>query len=354
MATGPLRRERGDTARGAEPEGAPVARGARALASPRGSAFPAYAWAVLLFNLLVILWGAYVRATGSGAGCGSHWPLCNGEVVPRAPALATVIEFTHRLTSGVALLLVAGLVVGARRVHPRGHLARRAAAWSAFFIVVEALLGAGLVLLEYVADDTRSARGFWVAGHLVNTMFLVAALALAARWAGRAPRRRAPIGASAGLAFGIAVAGMLVLGMSGAITALGDTLFPVATWAEGKAQTFSADAHVFVRLRVWHPALALAVGVASLLAVVAARRARRTDEVRRTGTVLIALYLLQLGLGLVNLWLLAPVELQLAHLLLADVVWIALVLLAADVRFPRATSGAADGAQRPGVTLPAA
>ena len=87
-------------------------------ARPR-SGFAAYAWAVLGFNLLVILWGAFVRATGSGAGCGSHWPLCNGEVLPRAPALATLIEFSHRLTSGVALLLVIGLVVGAWRGFPR-------------------------------------------------------------------------------------------------------------------------------------------------------------------------------------------------------------------------------------------
>ncbi len=48
--------------------------------------FSRYAWGVLLWNVLVALWGAYVRATGSGAGCGSHWPTCNGEILPRAPA----------------------------------------------------------------------------------------------------------------------------------------------------------------------------------------------------------------------------------------------------------------------------
>jgi heme A synthase len=95
----------------------------------------------------VILWGAFVRATGSGAGCGSHWPLCNGELVPRAPQVETVIEFIHRATSGLAFLLVLGLFVLAWRVYPKGDLVRRAAALSFLFIVTEALVGAGLVLL---------------------------------------------------------------------------------------------------------------------------------------------------------------------------------------------------------------
>ena len=74
------------------------------------SRFARYGWGVLAFNLLVILWGAYVRASGSGAGCGAHWPLCNGEVIPRAPSVATLIEYSHRLTSGLALLGVLALL----------------------------------------------------------------------------------------------------------------------------------------------------------------------------------------------------------------------------------------------------
>jgi heme A synthase len=296
--------------------------------------FARYAWAVLAFNLLVILWGAYVRATGSGAGCGSHWPLCNGEIVPRAPALATAIEFTHRVTSGLALLLVGGLGVAAWRRYPAGDAVRRAAAMSGFFIVVEALLGAGLVLLEYVADDTRAARGFWVAAHLANTLILIAALALTAWWAPARATRRKRAGGATIAALAIALGGMLVLGMSGAITALGDTLFPASTWEEGKAQTFAATAHVFVRLRLWHPALALAVGVAIFLAAGGAVRERPDAVVRRLAISLVGLYLAELFLGLANVRLLAPIELQMAHLLLADLAWIALVLLTAEVAVP--------------------
>src|SRR6476659_8783610 len=112
--------------------------------------FRSFAWATLGFTLAVILWGAYVRASGSGAGCGSHWPLCNGEVVPRAPALATIIELTHRATSGIALVLVAILVVAARKSLPKGHIARTSSVYSLVFILTEALIGAGLVLFEHV------------------------------------------------------------------------------------------------------------------------------------------------------------------------------------------------------------
>jgi heme A synthase len=288
-----------------------------------------YAWGVLAFNLFVILWGAFVRATGSGAGCGSHWPLCNGEVVPRAPALATLIELGHRLTSGVALLLVAGLVVGAWRGFPRGHPARLGAALSGLFIVTEALIGAGLVLFEYVAADTRVARAYWVGGHLFNTFLLVAALVLTAWWAsGGRPLRLRGQGPSAAWLL-TSIAAVLVLGISGAVTALGDTLFPVESLAEGSALTFSPTAHVFVRLRVWHPALAVVVGLLLAGAAVAAVRARPRPVVRRCAAALAALYGVQLLVGVLNVWLLAPVALQLVHLLLSDGVWVALVLMAA-------------------------
>jgi heme A synthase len=152
--------------------------------------FATLAWGTLFFNVLVIVWGAFVRATGSGAGCGSHWPLCNGEVLPRAPQLETLIEFSHRTTSGVALLLVAAMVPLAWRAFGRGHRVRVMSLVSLGFIIFEALLGAGLVLLEYVADDTSIARAYWVAGHLINTFLLLAVLTLTAWWGGGGPPLR--------------------------------------------------------------------------------------------------------------------------------------------------------------------
>src|SRR5512138_1802042 len=124
----------------------------------RRSSFIPYAWGVLIVNLAVILWGAYVRASGSGAGCGAHWPLCNGEVVPMSPQTATLVEFSHRLSSGVALVLIAGLVFWAFRAYPKGHVVRIGAVLSGCFILLEAALGAGLVLLELVAQDASVDR----------------------------------------------------------------------------------------------------------------------------------------------------------------------------------------------------
>src|SRR5688572_19392438 len=114
--------------------------------------FRRFAIITLGYNLLVIVWGAYVRASGSGAGCGKHWPLCNGVVVPESASTATMIEYAHRITSGLALVLVVVLAIWAFRVAPRGDRLRKAAVVSLVFIVTEALVGAGLVLLELVGE----------------------------------------------------------------------------------------------------------------------------------------------------------------------------------------------------------
>src|SRR5664279_4937818 len=116
--------------------------------APRHPAFARFAWGVVAYNLAVVLWGAFVRATGSGAGCGNHWPLCNGTATPHSASAATIIEFTHRVTSGLDLALVALLVVWAFRRFPRQHPVRLGATLSALFLITEALVGAALVLLQ--------------------------------------------------------------------------------------------------------------------------------------------------------------------------------------------------------------
>jgi heme a synthase len=151
------------------------------------SAYARFAWAVLGYNLLVVVWGAFVRASGSGAGCGSHWPLCNGVVMPRPEEVATVIEFTHRVTSGLALVAVAALLFGAMRLYPRAHRVRRAAVATMAFILLEALLGAGLVLFELVAENASMVRAFSMVAHLVNTFLLVGSLTITAWWASGGP-----------------------------------------------------------------------------------------------------------------------------------------------------------------------
>jgi heme A synthase len=293
--------------------------------------FAKYAWFVLGYNILVILWGAYVRATGSGAGCGSHWPSCKGEVIPRAPEIETLIEFIHRLTSGVAFLLVLGMLIWAWRAYPRGHRIRKASGFSMLFMITEALVGAGLVLFEWVAGNISTARVVVMSIHLLNTHLLLASLALAAWWAsGGEPLRLKEQPASLKWRFGIGLIGVLVLSMAGAVTALGDTLFPAASLAEGIQQDFSPAAHFIVRLRVWHPVIATLVGLYLILFAVSLVGERRDRWNKRFAIALGTLFAVQLIAGMVNLILLAPVWMQIVHLLLADLVWIALVLLAAQ------------------------
>jgi heme a synthase len=293
---------------------------------------------VLIFTLAVIVWGGYVRATGAGAGCGNHWPTCNGEIVPRSPGTKTIVEFTHRSMSGVLLLMVVAQMIWAWRVAPRGHRVRRIGTAVFVLIVLEALLGAGLVIFEMVAGNTSTARAYWMASHLLNTFALLAAQGLLLEGARRelAPASvvEAGIPGARGLrrALGFAVVAVLLIAVTGAVVALGDTLFPAESLAHGFAQDTSSTAHVFVRLRVLHPIFALVGGIYLLIvaAIIAARDAG-AGRLRTLATRLAAIVVLQLLAGGVNLLLLAPTAMQLIHLLLADLVWLALVGLTAAV-----------------------
>jgi len=289
--------------------------------------FTRYAWAVLAYNLGVVLWGAFVRATGSGAGCGNHWPLCNGTVTQHSPSAATIIEFTHRVTSGLDLALVALLVVWAFRRFPRQHPVRLGATLSAVFLVTEALIGAALVLLQHVAKNASVSRAYSLSTHLVNTLTLLACLTLTAWWSTERPAPTGVPGASRVWMAGVSLASVVLLAVSGAMAALGDTLFPVSSLAAGLAQDLDPAANIFLRLRLFHPAIAAAVGVWLLFYAVSSA-SRRPDVGGRAWTLL-ALLAAQVGAGVVNLLLLAPVWMQIVHLLLAGLLWITLVLLCA-------------------------
>ena len=278
--------------------------------------FTRFAWATLVWNLFVILWGAYVRASGSGAGCGSHWPLCNGDVVPRAPRIETIIEFTHRMTSGVAGLAVFALVVWSFFQFPRRHLPRATALLALVFMIGEILIGRRLVQLQLVGDNASFARVGYLSVHLVNTEFLLGALALTAWLSSRDLAGRLSLFVLGTLPVAILVS------ITGAIAALGDTLFPASSLAQGLHQDLSSN--FLLRLRVVHPIMAGAAGL--YFCIVAVRRMRQS----RIALAVLILTLGQLGAGVVNLLLLAPIPMQITHLLLADLLWISLVLLLAE------------------------
>ena len=297
--------------------------------------FARYAWFVLGLNLLVIVWGVVVRATGAGAGCGDHWPLCNGAVIPPAPQVKTLIEYGHRLTSGLALIFVVGLVYFAFRAFPKGHSVRRGAVLALVFELTEALIGAGLVLLGHVAGNTSIHRGYTLTLHLVNTLLLLAALSLTAWFSVHLQKRIQTPKPRLRTILALTALGLIVVAISGGIAALGDTLFAAHSLAEGWRQDFSTASHPFVRLRILHPILAVFLGLVLLgFTAHTVSRSEVTHTVRRLGIGLMLVVVAQLCLGVVNLVLMAPVPLQLLHLFLADLLWIAFVLLAVELLWP--------------------
>jgi heme a synthase len=303
-----------------------------------------FSWGVLGYNLAVIAWGAYVRATRSGAGCGAHWPLCNGEVIPSSPSTEMLVEFSHRVSSGLALVAVVALFAWTWRACGRGHAARKASAWALVFMLSEAGVGAALVLFRLVAENQSMARALFMSVHLANTFLLLASLALTAWWvtdAGtEAGARRMEAGATrishagteagatrhSSVRFGVGAAAILVAGISGAVAALGDTLFPSGDLARALGADLSPTSHLLIRLRLFHPAIAVVVGAA--LVVMGMRVGFESGgRARRLGFALAGVAVMQVLLGFTNVLLLAPVWMQMVHLLAADALWITFVLL---------------------------
>lgn len=283
----------------------------------------------LVAMLAIIAWGTFVRATGSGAGCGNHWPLCNGEALPRSPTMATVIEFMHRVTGALGGLPVLLQVVLARRAFAAGHPVRWLSWLTLVLFAIEGAVGAGLVKFEVVASDASIARAYWMSVHLINTFLLVAAQTLVI-WASNHEYLRFATGRRrATWLTGTALFALLLTGVSGAVAALGDTLFPAKSLAEGLAADRAADAHVFVELRVLHPFVAAGTAIHLLIvasAFIRSESAATRQAAQRTGL----LVLTQVAVGIVNLLLLAPIAMQIIHLVLADLVWMSVVVLTAE------------------------
>jgi heme A synthase len=291
--------------------------------------FTTFAWFVIVFNILVILWGAFVRASGSGDGCGDNWPLCNQQVIPTPQRTATLIEFFHRTTSGLALLLVVAQLIYSFRAFPKGHLARTGAKLSFLFIIVESLLGAGLVLFRLVGTDQSIYRVFAMVTHQINTLLLLGSMTLTVFWS----KYNTPIDfrshQTATIVSIIMLVGMALLGITGATTALADTLFPSRTLIEGLLEDLNDSAHITVQMRWLHPVIALAFWLFITFACNQLKKLKDDENTAFYANTLPYLMLGQLALGTLNLALLTPIWLQIVHLLMADSVWIIMVLLIA-------------------------
>ncbi len=291
-----------------------------------------FAWGVLIYFIAVILWGTLVRATGSGAGCGDHWPLCNGTVIQHSPQTATIIEFTHRVTSGISFFAVVGLLIWTFAGTVRGHLARGFAVASVAFTLVEALLGALLVKLGLTAESHSPLRPWYLALHLANTLLLVAAITLTAHmlcrregYLRRTIRLVSPLAAAAGLLV------LMIVGVTGSLAALGDTLFPETSLSAAFSADFSSKSTWLVRWRWTHPTIAFLASIFLIWILVrAVQRSPHWDN-RRLSAAVLVLLATQYVLGVMDVVWLAPLWLQVAHLLGADALWATLVVLTARV-----------------------
>lgn len=302
----------------------------------RFAGFARYAWYVLVWNIVVIVWGVFLRASKSGDGCGEHWLTCNGELIPSAPQFKTVIEFSHRMTTVIdgflmLILLVWAIVLWRKLGDPRSRYILYSVVGSVFFVITEAAVGAGLVLTGNTAVAVTDTRPLWAMGHLVNTFILLVFLTLTVWLASGERRIRSRPEKKVLLLIAAAFTALFLVGMSGTLAALSNMLFPSATIAEGIAKDLSAASNVILRLRISHPILSVLTGVylVFLSGWLKSRRPASADVRWWSGAVSV-LVIVQIAFGAATLLTMGPIVMQLGHLFLADMVWISMIMLAAN------------------------
>ncbi len=297
---------------------------------PKTNAFTKFAWFALAYNLVVILWGVFLRASYSGDGCGQHWLTCGGEAIPTAPQLKTAIEFSHRITTVFAGSVVVVLAVWAFLKRRTQKYVAFFAAMSLLFIVIEGAIGGGLVLTGNTAANWTPSRPYWTAGHLINTFILIAFLAVTAWSASDSRKFRSDI---SNKSIGLGVAGTFALffvGVTGSMAALTTMLFPAETLSQGISMDFDPASHPLLRLRIFHPISAIIAAIGVLFISGWVRANSGVSDAQWWAKTTSVLVLLQIAFGAATLLMLGPIVMQLGHLLLADLVWIAFVLMFAN------------------------
>ncbi len=277
-----------------------------------------FSWVLVLYTVVVIAWGAWVRISGSGDGCGDHWPLCRGEVVPVSAPVKTWIEVSHRYSTALYGLLVCILVGLTQKRFEGKHPARVWAVATLLFTVTEALIGRELVALKLVNQSTDSLRLIVMPLHLINTSLLLLSTVMAAESIrfGDLPRSQVPPPLKrAGL---LAAFSILLIVTSGAVAALGSHLAPSQSLITGFMKDWASDSLLAVRLRFLHPVLALALGLLLL------HFAQRVEQHCGTSRARVWLRRFQitvaaaLAIGVCTLLSLAPPWLKLLHLTVAN------------------------------------
>lgn len=282
-----------------------------------------FAFSLLIYTLLVILWGAWVRISHSGDGCGDTWPLCNGQLIPEAQQGKTWVEYGHRLMSGIYGFVVIYFWWAARKLYPVGHFARKAALATLIFMITEALLGAKLVLFGLVTNNDTPYRAFVMALHQINSFMLTGAVSLA--FAAATISAELPAPSKEDRYYKYMPWLIVVIGITGAWASLSNSLFPTDNLWQGFMDDFSNQSHFLIRLRGLHPFFALIGGGG--LALFFWLKAQTAESIlleRRSYQMSLTL-VTAIVFGILTLLLHAPVWMKIVHLALAHTVWVLLL-----------------------------
>lgn len=296
--------------------------------------FRQLAFILVLYTVLVILWGAWVRISHSGDGCGDTWPLCHGQLIPEAARGKTWVEYAHRSMSGLLGIFIIAFYLQARKIFPKASLARKAALWSLIFMITEALLGAKLVLFKLVGTNDSPYRAAAMGTHLVNSLLLAASLALtwdfskSMQWKKLSQNPFETTALKTNKILWACLLGFVVIGVTGALAALSSTLFPATSLAEGLRADWNPASHYLVRLRGLHPLMGLLIGGSLALTAWLSVNLLKPEMIEAKARALRLAGILLIGIlfGISTLVSLAPVYMKLGHLTLAYTIWIFLIL----------------------------
>ena len=275
----------------------------------------------IVLSILSILAGAFVRATGSGDGCGSTWPTCKGKIIPQLSDTSEVIEFSHRSISGILLIVTLIIFIKSRNMS-KGTIVRTTVNLLTFFVVFEAAIGAVIVLYEWVGLNSSLPRIIAVPIHLVNTFGLLACYAslykvllnnfknIKQLWDRR---------------FVFVAFLFLLSGATGSITALADVLFPSASFYEGLMEDFDRTSELLTRLRILHPLVATGLSVALIIESRKIQKDYKIDV-----KFLQLLVIVAVTLGVLNVLSNIVLLLSILHLAIADLLWISYIYVSMD------------------------
>ena len=296
--------------------------------------FGGFCFTVLCFCLLVILWGAWVRISHSGDGCGQSWPSCQGKyLIDSGEQGKTWIEWIHRATSGLFGIAVILLVVLAFLKFPFRHPICKSAFFVLFFTISEALIGARLVLTGLTGGNTSFLRVLTMNLHLLNSVLLTSSLFIL--WRFLLGKHFSALDSFKKKKYFFSVIFVFFLiAFFGSVSSLSSSFFPSTSLWEGAALDFNSQSHWLVRLRVLHPILALLFGGSFLLYYMLPDTKSHSIQTTKNhfrkstgpGNLFILCLCLALLSGLMNLLFLSPVFLKLTHLLIVYLLAISFIL----------------------------